>query len=87
MSFIVQATLWFYFTAMAFDRIKKRDITAHRQWMWRSYALTFAAVTLRVYIYLTSWTFDLGQPEAYATLAWLSWVPNLIVVEVYLRRK
>jgi hypothetical protein len=72
---------------MAFDRIRKRDIMAHRQWMWRSYALTFAAITLRVYIYLTSWKINLGQPEAYATLAWLSWVPNLIAVEIYLRWK
>ncbi|MGC1241041.1 MAG: DUF2306 domain-containing protein [Chryseosolibacter sp.] len=86
-SFIVQAALWFYFTAMAFDRVRKRDITAHRRWMWRSYALTFAAVTLRIYIYLTSWTFDLGLPEAYAVLSWLSWVPNLMAVEVYLRWK
>jgi uncharacterized membrane protein len=86
-SFIVQATLWFYFTAMAFDRIRKGDVTAHRQWMWRSYALTFAAITLRVCIYFTSWSVDLSQPEAYATLAWLSWVPNLIVIECFLRWK
>ncbi|HEU5145861.1 MAG TPA: DUF2306 domain-containing protein [Chryseosolibacter sp.] len=85
-SFVLQATLWFYFTAMAFDRIRKRDIIAHRAFMWRSYALTFAAITLRVYIFLTSWSFDLSQPEAYAVLAWLSWVPNLIVVEVFIRR-
>lgn len=86
-SFVLQAILWFYFTAMAFDRIKKRDVIGHQQWMWRSYALTFAAVTLRVYIYLTSWTFNLAQPEAYALLAWLSWVPNLVAVEWFLKRK
>ena len=86
-SFVVQGTLWFYFTAMAFDRIRKGDIVAHRHWMWRSYALTFAAITLRVYIYFMSWNFNLGQPEAYATLAWLSWVPNLLITEMYLRRK
>ena len=86
-SFVLQAGLWFYFTVIALERIRKRDIIAHRQWMWRSYALTFAAITLRVYIYLTSWKFDLAQPEAYAVLAWLSWVPNLIAVEIYLRRK
>ena len=85
-SFVLQAALWFYFTAMAFDRIRKRDIIAHRAWMFRSYALTFAAITLRVYIFLTSWSFDLSQPEAYAVLAWLSWLPNLIVVEVFIQR-
>ena len=85
-SFVLQATLWFFFTLMAFERIRNRDIIAHRQWMWRSYALTFAAVTLRIYIYLVSWKFDLAEPEAYGILAWLSWVPNLILVEIYLRR-
>lgn len=85
-SFFVQSVLWFYCTAMAFDRIRKRDIVAHRHWMWRSYALTFAAITLRVYIFFVSWSYDLSQPQAYATLAWLSWVPNLLVAEWLIRR-
>ena len=80
-SFLLQSILWFYFTAMAFNRIRKRDITAHRHWMWRSYALTFAAITLRIYIFFVSWSYDLSQPQAYATLAWLSWAPNLLVAE------
>ena len=86
-SFISQAVLWFLFTAIAFEKIRKRDIEAHKQWMWRSFALTFAAITLRVYIFFVSWSFDLSQPAAYATLAWLSWLPNLLAVEVYLRAK
>ena len=87
LSFLMQATLWFYFTVMAFIRIRKKDVAGHRQWMWRSYALTFAAITLRVYIFFTSWHFNLAQPEAYAAIAWLSWVPNLLVVECYLNRR
>lgn len=85
-SFLLQSVLWFYFTAMAFDRIRKRDVIAHRNWMWRSYALTFAAITLRVYIFFVSWSYDLHQPQAYATLAWLSWVPNLLVAEWFIHR-
>jgi hypothetical protein len=84
-SFLLQGSLWFLFTALAFDRIRKRDITAHRQWMWRSYALTFAAITLRIYIFISSYSYNLSVPQAYATLAWLSWVPNLVVAEIYLR--
>jgi hypothetical protein len=85
LSFVAQCTLWFFCTAMAFDRIRKRDIEAHRQWMWRSFALTFAAITLRVYIFIVSFSVDLSQPGAYATLAWLSWVPNLIIAEMFIR--
>ena len=84
-SFLVQSILWFTFTAIAFNQIRKGNIEAHREWMWRSYALTFAAVTLRVYIFFSSYHFDLSHATAYATIAWLSWTLNLVVVELYLR--
>jgi hypothetical protein len=85
-SFITLSILWFYFTSKAFSEIRKRNIVAHQQWMWRSYALTFSAVTLRLYIFITSYGFDLSKSEAYATLAWASWVPNLILVEILMNR-
>jgi hypothetical protein len=85
-SFITLSVLWFYFTSKAFSEIRKRNIAAHKQWMWRSYALTFSAVTLRLYIFITSYGFDLSKSEAYATLAWVSWVPNLVLVEILMNR-
>jgi hypothetical protein len=87
MSFLLQSVLWFGITAVAFNRILNKDIVAHKQWMWRSYALTFAAVTLRVYIFIFSWSFDMTQPAAYATFAWMSWVPNLMIVELLIRKQ
>jgi uncharacterized membrane protein len=86
-SFILQCSLWFASTYLAYYYIRKGDVQAHRQWMLRSYSLTLAAITLRVYIFLSSWSYDLGQPAAYATIAWLSWVPNLLICEVYLRKR
>jgi hypothetical protein len=85
MSFLIQAILWFYCTMMAFNKIRNRDVKAHQQWMLRSYSLTFAAITLRVYIFGATYFIDLTQPGAYATLAWLSWLPNLIAVEFYIK--
>jgi hypothetical protein len=85
-SFLLQGILWFYFTALAFDRVRRKDIVAHRHWMWRSYALTFAAVTLRLYVFITSSGADLSSPKAYATIAWLSWIPNLLVAELLIRK-
>ena len=84
-SFILQCTCWFAFTAMAVIKIRKGDVTSHRKWMWRSYALTFAAVTLRLYVFFSTSSYDLSQPEAYGIIAWASWVLNLVVVEIYLR--
>ncbi len=75
------------FTAIAFNKFARAMSCAHQQWMWRSYALTFAAVTLRVYIFFTSYQFHLNDATAYATLAWLSWVPNLLVAEFLIRKK
>lgn len=83
-SFILQCTCWFIFTAIAVKKIRKHDIAEHRKWMLRSYALTFAAVTLRLYVFFLTSSYDLSQPEAYSIIAWMSWVLNLAVVEIYL---
>ncbi len=85
-SFLLQASLWFVFTALAFNRIRKKDIAGHRRWMIRSYALTFAAVTLRLYVLISSFHYSLNVPEAYATIAWLSCVPNLLIAELVIHQ-
>jgi hypothetical protein len=85
-SFFMQGSMWILFTALAFDRIRKRNIESHREWMWRSFSLTAAAITLRIYIYICSWFVDLSEPTAYAILSWMSWVPNLAGVEFFLRK-
>ena len=54
--------------------------------MIRSYAMTFAAVTLRIYLpfaFLSPWGYD----NTYRAISFLAWVPNLIVAEVYLQRR
>ena len=52
--------------------------------MIRSFALTFAAVTLRLYIPASQMA---GIPfdTAYPVIAWLCWVPNLLVAELFVR--
>ena len=86
-SFVVQCSLWIYFTLTAFQEIKRGNVISHEQWMTRSFSLTLAAITLRIYIFAASWFVDLNQPVAYAMLAWLSWLPNLMVAELIIRKK
>lgn len=86
-SFLLQCSLWFYFTLRAFIAIRKGDVPTHREWMLRSFALTFAAITLRLYVFISSWSFDLSQPAAYGVIAWMSWTLNLVAIEFYIRRK
>jgi uncharacterized membrane protein len=56
----------------------------HRQWMIRSFALTFGAVLLRVYIPIAM-AMHIEFMTAYRAISWLAWVPNLILAELYLR--
>jgi Predicted membrane protein (DUF2306) len=56
----------------------------HRQWMIRSFALTFGAVTLRIYMPAAQIA-GLDPLMAYRAIAWLAWVPNLLLAELYVR--
>jgi hypothetical protein len=86
-SFLMQCGLWFYFTGMAYAKARKKDYGAHELWMWRSFALTLAAISLRLYIFIVSFMVDLHRPYAYATIAWLSWTLNLLLVEFGFRAR
>lgn len=74
------AVLWLGTTGMAYLHVRAGRLQAHRAWMVRSYALTFAAVTLRIYLPLAMLT-GLPYEPAYQAIAWLCWVPNLLFVE------
>jgi len=77
--------LWLHATMQGLRTARMRDFSRHRAWMIRSYALTFAAVTLRIYLPVSQLT-GMDFTVAYQTIAWLSWVPNMVVAEVYLRQ-
>ncbi len=81
--FAMLAVVWLYSSGQAYTAIRAKDIATHREWMMRSFALAFGAVTLRIYLGVLQ---ALGFPfsEAYPVTAWLSWVPNLLLVEWWL---
>lgn len=79
--FSLLAIFWLVFTILAYSVIRKGDILQHQKWMIRSYALCFGAVTLRIYLPL-SMAMDIDFMVAYPIIAWLAWVPNLIVAEL-----
>ncbi|HEY4325949.1 MAG TPA: DUF2306 domain-containing protein [Mucilaginibacter sp.] len=82
-SFFLQNTLWVIFTLSAWLLIKNRRVDEHVKMMRRSYALAFAAVTLRFYIWLfTVYGSGVGFENNYIIIAFASWVPNLLLVEV-----
>lgn len=80
------AALWLLTTGTALYHAIARNIAVHRRWMRRSAALTFAAVTLRLYLPL-SIVPGLPFDTSYAVIAWACWVLNLIAIEWWQRRK
>ena len=79
------AVLWIVTTSLAWRRAVHGRFVEHRAWMIRSFALTFAAVTLRLYLPLT-FVFHLRFDDAYRAISFLCWVPNLLLAELYLRK-
>lgn len=77
------AACWLGATLNAWRHIRRGDVRSHRAWMLRSYALTLAAVTLRLYL-PASQAAGIAFEAAYPAIAWLCWVPNLLVVEWFL---
>jgi uncharacterized membrane protein len=86
MGFGLLAILWFYVNARGLQAVLSGRYAEHGRWMARSYALTFAAVTLRLYLPLGG-VLGLDFPTVYRASAWISWIPNLILVEAWMRRR
>ena len=80
------ALLWLGSGMAAWRAILRRDIPAHRRWMIRSFAMTFAAVMLRLQMPLLTVGLGASFDAAYQTVAWSAWVPNLLFAEWWLLR-
>ena len=80
LGFAMLAACWLYTGLRAFLAVRSRTIDEHQKWMVRNFSLTFAAVILRLYVPASVIAgFDFGV--AYAIIAWLCWLPNLLVAE------
>lgn len=87
LGFGLLAILWLYTTATAYLAIRNHRLRAHQHWMIRSYALCFAAVTLRVYLPTMVMVLGMEFLTACRIIAWMCWVPNLIVAEFLIIRR
>ncbi|GAA1960943.1 DUF2306 domain-containing protein [Agromyces allii] len=89
--------VWLLTGTLAYRAIRRGDVASHRAWMMRNFALTYAAVTLRIWIPLlivaqlpfTSGAFDFDAvfANAYAAVPFLCWLPNLLVAEWLIARR
>lgn len=86
-AFVLLSILWIFFTAKAYSAIRNKDFISHGNFMIRSYALTLSALTLRSWKYLLVLFFHPHPMDAYMMVAWLGWVPNLLIAELLIRNR
>lgn len=87
LAFLILNILWFVFTFKAVQFAMNGKIKLHRQFMIRSFALTFSAITLRTWkVILTNTTF-IEADDVYVVEAWLGFLPNIIIAEIWIRSK
>jgi len=83
LGFAALALSWLFTGWMAYSSIRTGKKEIHRQWIIRNFALTFAAVTLRIWMMPLIMAF--GETTGYEIVAWVCWIPNLIVAEGIVR--
>ncbi|WP_423737359.1 DUF2306 domain-containing protein [Chitinophaga caseinilytica] len=85
LGFMSLGITWFYTTLQAYRSIRQGNILAHGNWMIYSYACTFAAVTLRLWMPLLVPLFG-NFMTAYTVVSWWCWLPNLAVAHFLTRQ-
>lgn len=83
--FAVLSGLWFGTTIMAFLSILESNIAAHREWMIRSFALSFFFVSFSFWVPGLTGT-SLPEAISYPLAVFLSWSLNLLAAELWIRR-
>lgn len=79
--FFTLALIWFTSTWQGYVSILESRFVDHQKWMVFSFAACFAAVTLRILLPILVLIFN-DFIQAYMLVAWLCWVPNMLVAVV-----
>lgn len=81
LGFSALALAWIVATAQGWCHAVNPRLDLHRRWMIRSYALTAAALSLRLQLLLFE-ALGLDYGEVSAFLSFSCWLPNVIAVEL-----
>jgi uncharacterized membrane protein len=84
-AFLILDILWIWFTWQAYQKARTGDFVSHKNFMIRSFALTLSALTLRAWKYVIVMAFRPNPMDVYMIVAWLGWIPNIIIAEMYIR--
>jgi uncharacterized membrane protein len=81
-AFCILAVLWIFFTWKAVAAARAHRFAVHKKWMYRSYALTLSAISLRAWKWLLVALFAPRPMDVYHIVSWLGWTGNLLVAEL-----
>lgn len=84
-AFLLLDVLWFLFTFKAFTAALNKKFDVHRDYMIRSYALTFSAISLRTWKIIMTQLGWVDMSYIYIVDAWLALLVNLLVSEWIVR--
>ncbi len=84
--FVLLGLAWLITTGQGWRVITKGKVASHQRWMTYSYAVCFAAVTLRLWMPVLILIFQ-NPAVAFQIVAWWSWIPNLLFAYWLLQRK
>ena len=87
LGFGVLAVLWFATAMRAYRFILRGEVEPHREWMIRNFALSLAAVTLRIELPMMLFAHHWSFHVSYIIVSWLCWIPNLVVAEWMVARR
>ncbi len=86
LGFISLSLVWLTTTILGLRSIYQGKVDLHEKYMMYSYASSFAAVTLRIWLpllVLATGSFI----SAYKIVAWLCWIPNIVIVWFIIKNK
>ena len=82
-SLVAMAFAWLSCASMAYIAIRRRQVPAHKEWMIRSYVVTYGFVVFRVI--QDSKLLESFKVESLALSAWLCWTIPLLFAEMALQ--
>lgn len=86
-SFVILGIVWWVSTFRAYQLARQKKFKEHKQWMWRSFAFTLSAITLRMWKVIIVYLFHPNPMDVYQIIAWLGWIPNILLIEYLITKK
>lgn len=86
-SFVILGFLWWLSTIKAYQLARQKKFNEHKQWMWRSFAFTLSAITLRMWKVIIVYLFHPNPMDVYQIIASLGWIPNVLIIEYLITKK